>query len=94
MFQERWEQEKNFHYVTQAFTQSIGAGSVVYQTADGARTEIPADSVVLSGGRQPNRAQALDFYGTAPEFYMVGDCKALGNVQKCMRAAFAAASRI
>ena len=37
---------------------------------------------------------ALSFYGAAGEFYMVGDCRRPGNVQRAMRMAFAAASRI
>lgn len=63
-------------------------------TRDSQLCQIPADSVVLAGGRTANSTQALAFYGAANEFYMIGDCKTPGNVQRCMRMAFAAASRI
>ena len=70
--------------------------------------EIPIDMIVgtKTVGRQnafannfmplvePDSEFALEFYGSAGEFYLVGDCKKPGNVQRCMRSAFAAASRI
>ena len=94
MFEERWEAEPKFSYITEAATQAITDEAVVYRTKDGALEQIPADSVVLAGGRTANSAFALSFYGSAGEFYMVGDCKTPGNVQRCMRMAYAAACRI
>lgn len=94
MFEERWEAESHFTYITEAATQAITDETVVYRTRDSQLCQIPADSVVLAGGRTANSTQALAFYGAANEFYMIGDCKTPGNVQRCMRMAFAAASRI
>ena len=94
MFEERWEAEPKFSYITEATTQAITDEVVVYRTKDGALEQIPTDSVVLAGGRTANSAFALSFYGSAGEFYMVGDCKTPGNVQRCMRMAYAAACRI
>lgn len=94
MFEERWEAEPRFSYITEAATQAITDEVVVYRTQDGQLHQVPADSVVLAGGRTSNSKFALQFYGTANTFYMVGDCKTPGNVQRCMRMAFAAASQI
>lgn len=94
MFEERWEAEPRFTYILEASTQAITDEAVVYRTKDGSLTQLPADSVVLAGGRTAHSDLALSFYGSAGEFYMVGDCKTPGNVQRCMRMAFAAANRI
>ena len=94
MFEERWEAEPRFGYITEAVTQAITDEAVVYCTKAGTLMQLPADSVVLAGGRTANSDAALRFYGSANEFYMVGDCKKPGNVQRCMRMAYAAASRI
>ncbi len=94
MFEERWEAEPNFRYITQAETKAVTEGGVIYRDAAGEMREVQADSVVLAGGREPVSEFALEFYGSAGEFYLVGDCKKPGNVQRSMRSAFAAASRI
>lgn len=94
MFEERWKAEPRFAYITEAATQAITDEAVVYRTKDGQLHQILADSVVLAGGRTANSEFALQFYGTANGFYMVGDCKTPGNVQRCMRMAYAAASQI
>ena len=94
MFEERWTAEPNFRFVLEAQIESITDLGVIYKTRDGELKEIPADHVVVSGGRKAESDFALSFYGSANEFFMVGDCKEPGNVQKCMRMAYAAASRI
>ena len=94
MFEERWEAEPNFTYLTGAAAQAITEQGVLYRDREGVLRETEAHSVVLAGGRTPMSDLALSFYGAAGEFYMVGDCRRPGNVQRAMRMAFAAASRI
>ena len=94
MFEERWEAEPNFRYITQVTAQAVTETGVVYRDAAGELHETGADSVVLASGRTADSETALQYYGAAAEFYMVGDCKKPGNVQRCMRMAYAAASRI
>lgn len=94
MFEERWDAQPNFSYMLEVQAEEITESGVIYRDASGVRTEISADSVVTSAGREPLRDYALAFYDSAEECYLVGDCKRPGSVQTCMRTAYAAASRI
>ena len=69
-------------------------GQVFYQDAQGTEHGLKADTVVVSAGMKPLKDQALAFYGAAPEFYMIGDCKKPATIQQAMRAAYAVAHRI
>lgn len=94
MFEERWLQEKNFHFLTNVQIESVTDTGVIYRDSEGTLCELPADTVVISGGRAADTEFALSFYGSANDFFLIGDCKTPGNVQKCMRMAYAAATRI
>lgn len=94
MFEERWLREKNFHFLTNVQIESVTDTGVIYRDKAGALCELPADNVVISGGRASDTEFALSFYGSANDFFLVGDCKTPGNVQKCMRMAYAAATRL
>lgn len=94
MFEERWLREKNFHFLTNVQIESVTDTGVIYRDKAGALCELPADNVVISGGRAADTEFALGFYGSANDFFLAGDCKTPGNVQKCMRMAYAAATRL
>lgn len=94
MFQAAWEAIPNFHYVLNATAKEITEDHVTYTDKDGVEHNIPADSVVLSVGMRAKSAEALRFYGTAPQFYMIGDCKKPGTIQTTNRNAYATAMSI
>ncbi len=94
MFKEAWEAEPNFHGITGVKVAAIGPDSVSYTDKEGATHSIPADSVVMCAGRVPRQDEALAFYGAAPEFYMIGDCKKPASVQQLNRHAWSVANRI
>jgi len=84
-----------FSYILQATTTRISDGKVTYQDNRGQEKSIQADSVVIFGGLKPNQDEAMIFSGSAPGFFIIGDCTGNGgDVRKCNRIAFAAASRI
>jgi 2,4-dienoyl-CoA reductase-like NADH-dependent reductase (Old Yellow Enzyme family)/thioredoxin reductase len=84
-----------FSYVLEATATSISNGKVIYKDAKGQEKSIPADGVVVFGGFKPRKDEALKFYGSANGFFIIGDCTGNGgDVRKCNRIAFAAASRI
>jgi 2,4-dienoyl-CoA reductase-like NADH-dependent reductase (Old Yellow Enzyme family)/thioredoxin reductase len=93
MFQAAWEAIPSFHYVLNATAKEITSTGVVYTDAQGEHT-LPADSVVLSVGMRAKTQEALAFYGTAPRFYMVGDCKKPGTIQTTNRSAYGVAMGI
>jgi 2,4-dienoyl-CoA reductase-like NADH-dependent reductase (Old Yellow Enzyme family)/thioredoxin reductase len=94
MFRDAWEALATFNYITEATTASISEGQVTYVDNKGNENTIKADSVVISGGLNPRHEEALRYYGSADRFFIIGDCRAVGNVQKCLRSAYAAASQI
>lgn len=94
MFQAAWEATPNFHYVLQASAKEIADDHVTYTDSEGKDHELPADSVVLSVGMRAKSQEALAFYGTAREFYMIGDCKKPGTIQTTNRSAYATAMSI
>ena len=94
MFKEAWEAEPNFHGITGVKVARIEQGAVVYTDKEGKEHSLEADSVVMCAGRVPRDAEAMAFYGTAPEFYTIGDCKKPASVQQGNRHAWSVANRI
>jgi NADPH-dependent 2,4-dienoyl-CoA reductase/sulfur reductase-like enzyme len=91
-FTEAWEALPTFSFVLEATTTAISKDKVTYTDAKGKEKSIKADSVVISGGMNPRQEEALKFYGTANQFFLIGDCDSGGSVLKCMRSAFSTAS--
>ncbi len=94
MFSAAWEAIPTFHYVLNASAKEIGDQGVTYTDQNGEEHTIPADTVVLSVGMRAKSDEALGFYGTAPHFYMIGDCVKPGTVQTGTRNAYATAMGI
>ena len=72
-----------------ATAKEISASQVVYTDQGGQEHTLPADTVVLSVGMRAKSDEALSFYGAAPRFYMIGDCKQPGTIQTTNRNAYA-----
>ena len=49
---------------------------------------------MLCGGVRPMQEEAMELFGATTAFKVVGDCQQPGNIQRCMRTAFAAASTL
>ncbi len=94
MFQAAWEAIPNFHYVLNASAKTIESDGVIYTDQNGEDHKLPGETVVLSVGMRSKSDEALSFYGTAPHFYMVGDCVKPGTVQTGTRNAYATAVTI
>lgn len=94
MVREAWEKLDGFSYVTRATTTAIEPGRVTYRDASGAEHIVETDGIVLCGGMKPRYDEALEFHGTAERFFLIGDCREVGNVQTCIRSAFGAASQL
>ena len=54
---------------------SVDGGKAVYRSQDGTTGEVPFDSAVVNAGVRPCVDEAEMFFGTAPEFYIVGDAQ-------------------
>lgn len=88
-----WVRYPNLNYVVNAETRELSPGIVRY-SVNGKGETLDCDSFVICGGMSDQLDAALAYADTADEFYMVGDCQGAGNIQKCVRAAYAVASRI
>lgn len=88
-----WVLYDNLTCITEATTTRVANGSVTYMDSTGEHT-LSCDDIVICGGVHAQQEEAMAFAGCANEFYMIGDCRTPGSIQKCVRAAFAAASQI
>jgi len=91
---EAWQAQKNFSFITEARATGITKEKVTYIDSKGSEQSIQADSVVIYAGRKPRQDEAMKFYGSAGQFFIIGDCRAEGRVAQAMRTAFATASQI
>lgn len=94
MVRHAWEQLETFGFITNATATAIERGKVTYRDPAGAEHVLECDDVVLAGGMRPLYDEALEFYGTAGRFFMIGDCKEVGSVQTSIRTAYAAATQL
>ena len=69
-------------------------GKVTFINAKGTLRVLECDDVVVTGGFQPNAQAAIAFAHTAPEFYMIGDCRQSGTMRHAIRDAYAVAMQI
>lgn len=84
-----------FTPILQATASRISDDKVFYMDAKGEEKSVQADSVVIFGGFKPRQAEAMKFSGLANRFFIIGDCTGnAGDVRKCNRLAYAAASQI
>ena len=66
-------------------------GNTVTYVQDGQEKTVSGDSVIISGGMNPNVDEALRFAGIVPKFFVIGDANRDGNIQRGMRDAFSKA---
>ncbi len=82
-----WEKYDNFHSVVNATTTSVTPKSVTYNDLEGREMTIEADTVIICGGMNSCSDEALKFFGSAPKFFMSGDCEKVANLQNGNRSA-------
>ena len=97
-YRNRLTRNMNYHVnlktVTGGRCTGITDEGVAYVDGDGNTGLLPADSVVMAAGMKPKAAEATALYAPEYRLYTVGDCEKAANVQKAVRAAFAAAITI
>lgn len=89
IMQEFYGKLPNFSYISNASATAVGEGYVEYRDAAGETHRIPCDSVVALGGMCPLQAEAMALSGCANDFYMIGDCRQVGNIHTGSRDAYA-----
>lgn len=94
VFKAAWEKIPTFHAIVNAAAAEITEDRVFYCDEEGELRDIPADTVILSVGMKANLDEALTFQNAGKRFFMVGDCRKPGTIEKCNRSAYAVASQI
>lgn len=89
-----WVRDFGVTEIHNAVTTDIAPGKVTYRDSDGAIHEILCDDIVAAGGMEPSSSAAEAFYGCAPEFYAIGDCRSIGTMRTAIRDAYTLAIRI
>ena len=80
--------------ITSVVTTKIEEGKVYYTDAEGVEHVVECDDILAAGGMCPNSEAAVSFYGSAPEFYTIGDCREAGSMRTAIRDAYTTAIRI
>ncbi len=84
-----------FHSEVNALTLRIEEDGVVYRDNSGEEHKVPADTVIYSVGMRSKKAEALALAdSSAYEWYFVGDCETVGNLQKNLRKTYGTAMRL
>lgn len=91
---DKWRETPQLHRICRAVTTKIDEKSVTYRDAAGEEHTVACDDVVALGGMQPLQEEALRFADCAEQFFLIGDCNAVGSIRSCNRTAFAAANQI
>jgi NADPH-dependent 2,4-dienoyl-CoA reductase/sulfur reductase-like enzyme len=86
--QEFYGELPNFHFIANATATEVGEGYVAYRDADGNIQKLECDSVVALGGMQAHQQEAMALYACAKDFYMIGDCRSVGNLHTGSRDAY------
>lgn len=89
-----WLRQPNFGYHCNVRCTAIDPDGVHYVDKNGKEHKVMCDNVLISIGTRALTDQAMALCGAALKTFIIGDCDKAGNVQKAMRAAFAAASSI
>lgn len=85
-----WEVYDNIHGILNASTVKVEGSTVTY-IQDGQEKQVTGDSVIVSGGVQPNVAAALSYAGVTAKFYVIGDANGDGDMQSGIRDAYSKA---
>ena len=89
-----WENYPGLSWITDVQYHRVTEKAVTYSTPDGAVHTVTANDIVISGGVTSQIREAMAYAKSADEFYCVGDCNGMRNLQQCNRDALAKASQI
>ena len=94
MFVEAMEKQEGFAFILNAVTKEVRSDGITYADKDGKLHDLPCDDVVLSCGAAANGSEAMRFAECAREFYVIGDCDHVADMQKAIRSGFSVANSI
>lgn len=87
-----WGKLDNLKFIIGGRCNLIAMDKLTYVDSSGAKQVIRAGNAVIAVGMKPKHDLALKFVGSADQVFMIGDCVAVGNIQRATRSAFSTAS--
>ena len=93
MMSEAWSKEPNMHGITKARVLRVEKNVVIYEK-DGEEVRLECDTIIAAAGMKAQNEKAQAFYGTAREYYNIGDSFEAKTVQQANRDALAMALMI
>jgi pyruvate/2-oxoglutarate dehydrogenase complex dihydrolipoamide dehydrogenase (E3) component len=87
--------QRGVQVLEQTTLRAITERAVLAEDKDGARVELPCESVLLSLGVRPRAETLARLSGLCPDTYIVGDCaNRTGNIASAVREGFYAAMNL
>ncbi len=94
MVRNAWQNEDNFHGITNAAVTEVKDHAVCYLDAQQQMHELPYDSIAVAAGMASYLKEALAFQQAAPQFFLIGDCLKPQTIQQAVRMAYGIAAQI
>jgi 2,4-dienoyl-CoA reductase-like NADH-dependent reductase (Old Yellow Enzyme family)/thioredoxin reductase len=88
------EYQDDLHIYLNATCTGITPAGVTYRDADGNEHTVPAGTVLLAAGMKPDVTTAMQYAGCGKQFYTIGDCGKMGNLQTAIRSGYTIANSI
>lgn len=83
------EYSDTLHIILKATCTGISADGVTYQDADGMAHTVPAGTVLLAAGMRADVSAAMHYANCGKQFFAIGDCSRMGNLQTAIRSGYA-----
>ncbi|MGN1413975.1 MAG: FAD-dependent oxidoreductase [Anaerovoracaceae bacterium] len=94
MLKAEWENQAGLSWETGAAVTRVESGRVYFADKENREKEAVFDNLILAAGFEMKAEEAMDFYGTADEFHMIGNCAVAGGLNKVNRSAYCTCVRI
>ena len=80
--------------ILKATCTEIAAGSVTYRDEAGALHTLEAGAILLAAGMKANLDAAMEYAACGKQFFPIGDCGTMGNLQTAIRIGYQIANSI
>jgi 2,4-dienoyl-CoA reductase-like NADH-dependent reductase (Old Yellow Enzyme family)/thioredoxin reductase len=88
------EYSDSLKIILKATCTGISEKVVSYKDEDGKEHTIPAGTVLLAAGMKADVSTAMQYAGCGKQFYTIGDCGQMGNLQTAIRSGYTIANSI
>ncbi len=95
MFMDAVDEYKDcLQIILNATCTGISDYGVTYKDSDGCEHTIPAGTVLLAAGMRANTSAAMKYADCGKQFFAIGDCGQMGNLQTAIRSGYSIANSI